>query len=141
MTTNWYWRRIRKNLSFAIGAYQDMLPANRAASSFFFRWWVYSVIETPLSGLRGAREWDYIDWDGDAIFSKFKCYVLDEEKKLKTMLRRVSYNIDQDNTLRTLTGGDRPEKVCLAASSFIAHSMLTRLLSMRYHSSASCWSV
>ena len=132
MTTNWYWRRIRKNLDMAVVAYQYMLPANRAASSYFFRWWILSSVDNPLSGLRGARQWDYIDWDGDGVFSKFKDYVLDEERKLKTMLRRVSYNIDEDNTLHTLTGGDRPEKVCMSPSAFSANIMLTLHPSMRY---------
>ena len=140
MTTNWYWRRIRKNLDIAVTTYREMLPANRAASSYFFRWWVLSKVDNPLSGLRDASQWDYIDWDGDRVFSKFKGYVLDEERKLKTMLRRLSYNIDQDNTLHTLTGGDRPEKVCLSTPYFIVNIMLTRHPSVRYPCSASCWS-
>ena len=88
-------------------AFREILPANRAA---FF---LYScgVIENILSGLRGCDEWGETDWDHDKLFSKFKKYVLDEEKKLKIILRQLAYNIDQDNTLLTLTGGSRPEKV------------------------------
>src|SRR5258708_14747228 len=71
MTTNWYWRRIRKNLGAALAAYEDMLPANRVASSGFFQWWVLATVDNTLSGLGGAREWDYFDWCGDTIFSKF----------------------------------------------------------------------
>jgi hypothetical protein len=86
--------------------YKEILPENRAAIKFYSRWWV----ETILSGLRGANEWE-VDWDHNVLFSKFKDYILDEEKRLKIILRRLSYNIDQDNTLHTLTGGSRPEKV------------------------------
>jgi hypothetical protein len=117
MTTNWYWRRIRNNLDLSMRAYGGILPANRAATSDFFRWSVLSSIDYVLSGLRDARDWDYTDWNGDSIFSKFKDFVLDEERKLKTKLRRLSYNIDQDNTLHTLTGGGRPEKVRLSLQS------------------------
>ncbi len=137
MTTNWYWRRIRKNLGAALAAYEDMLPANRVASSGFFQWWVLATVDNTLSGLGGAREWDLVDWRGDTIFLKFKEYVLDEERKLKTKLRELSYNIDQDNILHTLTGGVRPEKVCLSQSSFIANIMLIHHPSMRYPCSAS----
>jgi len=107
MTTNWYWRRIIKNLVLISGAFQEILPANRAASCLY----TCTTIERILSGLQGWEEWEGTDWDHDKLFSRFKDYVLTEEGKLKTMLRRLAYNIDQDNTLLTLTGGSRPEKV------------------------------
>jgi len=108
MTTNWYWRRIQKNLVLISAAFQDILPANRAAFRLYSSW----SIESILSGLRGARDWEGTDWDHDILFMRFKDYVLDEERKLKTILRRLAYNIDQDNTLYTLTGNNSPEKVC-----------------------------
>ena len=88
-------------------AFREILPANRAAFFLYSR----GTIESIVSGLRGCDEWKATDWDHDKLFSKFKNYVLDEERKLKTILRRLAYNIDQDNTLLTLTGGSRPEKV------------------------------
>jgi len=107
MTTNWYWRRIQKNLVQIFVGFRDILPANRAAFRLYSSW----SIESILSGLRGADAWEATDWDHDRLFARFKDYVLDEERKLKTLLRRLAYNIDQDNTLHTLTGSDRPEEV------------------------------
>jgi len=88
-------------------AFREVLPANRAAFCLYSR----GTFESILSGLRGCDEWEATDWDHDKLFSRFKDYVLDEERKLKTILRQLAYNIDQDNTLLTLTGGNRPEKV------------------------------
>jgi len=107
MTTNWYWRRIHKNLVLIFLGFWNILPENRAAFRLDSSW----SIESILSGLRGADNWDATDWEHDRLFGRFKDYVLDEERKLKTLLRRLAYNIDQDNTLQTLTGSDRPEKV------------------------------
>jgi hypothetical protein len=107
MTTNWYWRRIQKSLVLIFVAFRDILPANRAAFNLYSAW----TFESILSGLQGSGQWEGTDWDHDKLFSRFKDYVMDEERKLKTILRRLAYNIDQDNTLLTLTGGSRPEKV------------------------------
>ena len=107
MTTNWYWRRIQKNLFLIFEAFQEILPANRASFCLYSTW----TVENIVSGLRGSDQWEATDWNHDKLFSRFKDYVLDEERRLKTILRRLAYNIDQDNTLLTLTGGSRPEKV------------------------------
>ena len=107
MTTNWYWRRIQKNLVEIYVAFSEILPANRSAFCLNSSW----LFESIIAGMRGSDEWEGTDWDHDKLFCRFKDYVLDEERKLKTMLRRLAYNIDQDNTLLTLTGGSRPEKV------------------------------
>jgi hypothetical protein len=88
-------------------AFAEILPSNRSAFCLHSSWTIDSIV----SGLREPGEWESTDWDHDKLFSRFKDYVLDEERKLKTMLRRLAYNIDQDNTLLTLTGGSRPEKV------------------------------
>ena len=106
MTTNWYWRRIQKNLFEIYVAAREILPANRSA--FRLSSWSFEAI---IAGMRGSDDWGATDWDHDKLFCRFKDYVLDEERKLKTILRRLAYNIDQDNTLLTLTGGSRPEKV------------------------------
>ena len=107
MTTNWYWRRIQKNLVEIYVAFREILPANRSAFRLNSSW----SFEPIIAGMRGSDDWDATDWDHDELFCRFKDYVLDEERKLKTTLRQLAYNIDQDNTLRTLTGGSRPEKV------------------------------
>ena len=115
MTTNWYWRRIRKNLNKVVCACGATLPANRAAVHEYLQRWIFQPIDEVLAGLQGTSEWDSIrDWDEHSLFSEFKDYILDEERRLKTTLRRLSYNIDQDNTLYLLTRGGRPEKVCLS---------------------------
>src|SRR5260370_26666661 len=68
MTSTWYWQRIRKHLDFIVTAYEDILPANRAASSWFFQYWILSSIGNVLSGLRDASEWDGVDWNSDTLF-------------------------------------------------------------------------
>ena len=118
MTTNWYWRRIRKNLNKVLDACQDILPANRAAVYDHLKNFILTPIDRALAGLRDCRQWEWISWDEHPVFSKFKDYVLTEEKRLKTTLRRLSYNITQDNTLHILTRGGRPEKVCMTPLSF-----------------------
>ena len=107
MTTNWYWRRIQKHWFDIYVAFRDILPANRSAFNLYSGW----SVECIIAGMRESDDWSATDWDHDKLFCRFKDYVLDEERKLKTILRRLAYNIDQDNTLLTLTGGSRPEKV------------------------------
>ena len=120
MTTNWYWRRIRQSLSRVVHACQAILPQDRTTIYTYLQVWIFQPLETVLAGLRGASEWDSIeDWDEDPVFSKFKDYILAEERRLKTTLRRLSYDINQDNTLHILTRGGRPEKVCLSLMSCI----------------------
>ena len=87
-------------------AYPKILPANRASFRLFSSW----TFESILSGLRGSNQWEVTDWDHDKVFSRFKDYVMDEERELKTTLRRLAYNIDEDDTL-LIMGGGRPEKV------------------------------
>jgi hypothetical protein len=105
MTTNWYCLRIQKNLSLIFGAFQELLPANRAFCLHSPR-----SIASIVTGLRGSAEWEGTDWDHDKLFSRFKDYVLDEESKLKTMLRRLAYRIN-DDALLPLMGSSAPEQV------------------------------
>jgi hypothetical protein len=67
-------------------------------------------VQNILSGLR-IGDYTDTDWDGDLLFAKFKEYVWDNERKIKTKLRMISYWIDGDNMLNTVTGGGRPETV------------------------------
>ena len=113
MTTNWYWRRIRQSLNRVVRSCQAILPQDRTAIYTCLQWGIFQPLDAVLAGLRGASEWDSIrDWNEHPIFSKFKDYILAEEKRLKITLRRLSYDINQDNTLHILTRGGRPEKVC-----------------------------
>ena len=132
MTTYWYCQRIRKNLNRAVRACGIILPANRAAVFQHLQMWIFQPIDRVLGGLRGASEWDWIeDWNEHKVFSKFKDYILSEERVLKTALRRLSYDINQDNTLHMLTRGGRPEKVCLSRCPSSMYINLTRHASMR----------
>ena len=136
MTTNWYWRRIRKNLNKVVRACQDILPEDRTSVYKCLQGGIFRPIDGVLVGLRGASEWDSIrDWNEHQVFSKFKDYIFSEEKRLKTTLRRLAYDINQDNTLHILTRGGRPEKVCIIMTplSFI---ILSRPASMRCPCSA-----
>ena len=118
MTTNWYWRRIRQNLNRAVRACPAILPQDRTAIYGYLQGIIFLPLGIVLAELRGASEWDSIrDWTEHPVFSKFKDYIFAEEKRLKTTLRRLSYDINQDNTLHILTRGGRPEKVCLSLMS------------------------
>ena len=120
MTTNWYWRRVRKNLNRVVRACEDILPANRASVYKYLQWGIFESIDGVLAGLRGADEWDSIeDWNKHEVFSKFQKYVHKEERRLKTILCELSYGIDQDKTLNLLTRKGRLEKVCMNLLSFI----------------------
>jgi hypothetical protein len=112
MVTNWYWRRIRTNLNKIVRTYRLVLPANRAAISEHLR---FDRIDRVLAGMRGATEWDSVDWNSSdgTNFSKWRAYALGEEKKSKTILRLLSYNIDRDSTLQTVMRDGRLEAVCL----------------------------
>lgn len=89
-------------------ASKTALPANRR----YIGQWMRRVdfVQDFLSGLR-IGEYADTDWDDDSLFLKFKEYVWDNERKMKTILRRLSYWIDGDNMLNTVTGGGRPETV------------------------------
>lgn len=67
--------------------------------------------EDLLSGLRDVDLWDGVDWEDNSLILKFNGWVLGNENKMDEILRKLVYNIDQDNTLNTVTGGGRPEKV------------------------------
>jgi len=108
MTCNWYYYRIRRVFTLISQASKTALPANRR----YIGQWMRRVdfVQDFLSGLR-IGEYADTDWDDDSLFLKFKEYVWDNERKMKTILRRLSYWIDGDNMLNTVTGGGRPETV------------------------------
>ena len=107
MTCTWYYYRIRRLFTLITNASKAALPANRK----YIGQWMYSDgVQDFLAGLR-IGDYASTDWDEDLLFLKFKEYVLGNERKMKTVLRRLSYCIDGDNMLNTITGGGRPEKV------------------------------
>lgn len=113
MTCQWYFRRIRIALAAIGDASRETFPGNRGQVGGFVNSRAIITIERILSGLRGIDDWDGVDWENHTVFLKFKDWILGDEKRYKTMLRRLSYCIDQDNTLNTVTRGGRPESVCL----------------------------
>jgi hypothetical protein len=110
MTCNWYYYRIRRLFTLITQASKAALPANRKYISHWMRSRPVYNVQDLLAGLRG-EEYTETDWSDDWLFLKFKQYVLDNEGKMKTILRRLSYWVDGDNMLNTVTGGGRPEKV------------------------------
>ena len=120
MASNWYWRRIRKNLNRVLCDLWNILPKNRIASTKYIRWCIFHPIDEVLAGLRGRKQWDAIrDWNDHEVFSKFRRYVVAEERRLKTTLRQVSYDLSHDDALDSLTQGVRAEEVCLSPLSVI----------------------
>jgi hypothetical protein len=108
MTCNWYYYRTRRVFTLITQAAKVALPANRK----YIGQWIKRIdcAQDLLSGLR-IGEYANTDWDDDSLFAKFKDYLWDNERKMKTVLRRISYWIDGDNILNTVTGGGRPETV------------------------------
>lgn len=115
MTTQWYYRRIRRLFSLLSDSSKDVLPANRKVVSQFRESWSIQATENLLAGCQNVSYWDYTDWAHDSIFLKFKPWVLENERRMSTFLRRLVYNIDRDNTLNIVTGGGRPETVSVTA--------------------------
>ncbi|KAJ7291238.1 hypothetical protein C8J57DRAFT_1704891, partial [Mycena rebaudengoi] len=115
MTVQWYYRRIRRSLTSLVEASKKVLPSNRAVVSTFVFSNATIWTESILAGLCKVEDFDAMDWENDEIFLKFKDWVLGNEKRMKTVLRRLSYQIDQHNTLVTITGGysGRPERYIL----------------------------
>jgi len=111
MTCTWYYYRIRRLFTLITQASKAALPANRKYISQWMRSDPVDYVQDLLSGLR-IEDYADTDWDEDWLFLKFKQYVLDNERKMKTVLRKLSYWIDGDNMLNTVTGGGRPETVC-----------------------------
>ena len=110
MTTRWYWQRISKSSEYITTTSRVILPANRAAVSQFLSQWTTAFEDVP-SGLQDANERESVDGDGDNLFSKFEDYIRNEERRFKTVLRRLSYSIDYDSILYMFTAGNRPEEV------------------------------
>ncbi|ESK82998.1 hypothetical protein Moror_11766 [Moniliophthora roreri MCA 2997] len=113
MTVQWYFRRIRKLFADIFAASKQALPANRQIIAKFISSWAAKRVEDLLSGLRAVDEWDDINWDSDATFSKFKDYIIKSEMNMDRSLRTVNYYIDAANTLSMVTGAGRPEKYIL----------------------------
>ncbi|KAJ7499168.1 hypothetical protein FB451DRAFT_28305 [Mycena latifolia] len=113
LTVQWYYRRIRRSLASLIEASKKVLPANRLGVSQFMHSTGTIWIESMLAGLSNVEDFDFMDWENNETFLKFKGWVLGNEKRMKTVLRRLSYQIDQYNTLVTVAGGGRPEQYIL----------------------------
>jgi len=117
MTCQWYYLRIWATLSSLVNASKYVRPANRSAVSKFLMSDPMIWVEQLLSGIRDVDGWKRAShWENSFIFLKFKEYIGANEKRLKTLLRKISYWVDQDNTLMTVTGGSRPEEVYTSLS-------------------------
>ena len=122
MVTNWYWRRIRKNLNTVVCACGAIPSENRADIYGYLQWKIFEPIDWVLPGLGNAQEYDSrewkVDWKEHKVFSTFERHILDEERRFKTALHRCRYKIDR-NSLADLMKTRRPEKVFLSPLSFI----------------------
>lgn len=68
-------------------------------------------IDSLLAGLRNPSRHHAVDWDCNPQFVKFKDSIVQQEDEIEAILCSVTYNLDDENTLTLVTGGDRPEKV------------------------------
>ena len=120
MATNWYWCRIRKNMNRVLC---DLWTKNRITITKYLRWCIFHPIDKVLTGLQGRRKLDLIrDWNDHEVFSKFTGYIVAEERRLKTTLRRLSYDLSHDDALHISTQGVRAEEVCLSPLSVIHYA-------------------
>lgn len=137
VTTIWYSRRIRKNLSRVVHACGAILPANRASVYKNLQCKIFQPIDGVLAGLHVTSEWDRIqDMSEHEVFSNFRNYTLDKEHKLKAILRHLSYSI-KDNSLQMLTR-DKPEEVRLSRCPSLQYIVLIRPASIGCPCSACC---
>jgi hypothetical protein len=127
MTTQWYYRRIHRLFYLLSSSSKEVLPANRYTASWFMGSSPLECIQNLLSGLQGVSDWDDTDWADDHVFHKFKPWILANEGKMDQVLRALVYYIDQDNTLNTVTGSGRPERVRVAS---LARSSLKLICSI-----------
>lgn len=110
MGVRWYHRRIIRILSMISTTSIEVLPANREMASDFVRSGWLCEIKYILAGLQDYDEDGEDDWDS-ALFDRFRDHVLGEETRMKQVLELLSYNVDDENTLRLVCGPDRLEKV------------------------------
>lgn len=117
MTVQWYFRRIRKTIANIAHTMVDALPANRKIISDFVSSREVFMVEDCLSGLRDIYQWEYVDWDSNVLFLKFKDYVVENEQRMERNLQSFQYCIDEANTLNIVAGNERPEKVSMFCAS------------------------
>jgi len=112
MTCRWYYLRIRVSLASLVRFSKFVLPENLSVVGKFLGSWPLTWTGMLLSGIQGRDSWRTADtWVNEDAYSKFQDFIVENEKSFKTILRKISYYIDEDTTLVTVTGGGRPEKV------------------------------
>lgn len=105
----YYYRRIQAVLRKITDLSEKVLPSNRASVDKFLGSEGLLIVELLLAVAYQAEE--HVGWD-DAVFEKFKSYVIDQEEHMKESLRTIKYNIDAPSTVTLLFGSGRIEKVC-----------------------------
>ena len=111
LSVHWYWRRILKLLAQYDDNVREILPGNRQIAEQFITSWGLLFVDDLCSGLSNPEGMDWVDWESNTMFLRFKDFILREEKQLERKLRTVNYSIDDENTLAMVTNGARPEKV------------------------------
>jgi hypothetical protein len=111
MTVNWYYRRLIHLFTQITSASRAALPSNRRQINSFLESWPLRFVDDMLAGLHDAENWDDLDWDRHPLWIKFKDYVIEYERRMEQVLKTVSYNLDDENTLNLVTRGGRPEPV------------------------------
>ncbi|KAF9041891.1 hypothetical protein BDZ89DRAFT_1034712 [Hymenopellis radicata] len=110
LSINWYYRRIIQLIDEVTKQSKKVLPLNRKIVNDFILSSSVYFIDGLCNGLQSATGFDSVDWDNNPLFDRFKSYILEEEQRMEKMLRTVTYNLDDENTLTLVTGGGRPEK-------------------------------
>lgn len=89
---------------------EEVLPINRVLINRFVEG--LEFVDRLICGLGDSKDHlDDIDWESNDTFSKFRSYIDDQEERMAAALRTVAYHLDDENTLRLVTGEREPERV------------------------------
>lgn len=113
MNINWYYRRIMILLQNITFASRRTLPSNRRQINSFLQSSALGFVDDLLAGLQNVDDWDTTDWSHHPLWLRFKDYIMEQEEAMHGVLKKLGYNIDDENTLPLVAGSGRPEPYVL----------------------------
>jgi hypothetical protein len=85
-------------------------PSNRQVVVKFLESHQMLFIDILLAGLNDHETFHGSEWN-QVTFEKFKNYIKAQEDRLSEVLKKLSYHIEEDNTLALVSQSGRPEMV------------------------------